>query len=250
MASGTKLFCPNCQDIQVCSSVPLAEALEKGSQRLYFTEHADIQWFRRARECQRCYRVFLTGEIEERLIDELALLRSKSVELTEENKALRKQLDDNPQNATVSHALITQGEQLRARVPWLYNEDEGIPESIIRDLVRNSVWWLLHPSGKPVRAPNHAENVYHDGEQWVIDFGANSFLAEKAIRESARKIRRQLSNILKGDPYNRDLLDSQIKRGISRCVANHRGDVYQGYYPSQGNDLVFGVTSICIFRRT
>lgn len=72
----------------------------------------------------------------------------------------------------------------------------------------------------------------------------DSFLAEMAIRVSAQKIRRQLSEILKGGPYNRDLLESQIKRGVSRCVANHRGDVYQGHYPSQGNDLVFGVTSI------
>lgn len=244
MSGGTKLYCPNCQSIEVCSAIPLAEALETGGQRLYFTAHADIQWFRRARECQHCYRVFLTGEIDEALIEELASLRSKCDDLTEKNKALTRQLKDNPPDAEASQILITNADQLRARVPWLYSEAEEIPEDIVRDLVRNCVWWFSHPSGKPVRAPKHAENVYHDGDQWVIDFGANSFLPEMAIRVSASRIRQQLDEILKGAEYDRDLLLSQIKRAVSRCVTNHRGDVYEGHYPSQGNDLVFGVTSV------
>lgn len=244
MAGGTKLYCPNCRSIEVCSAVPLADAFETGGQRLYFPAHADINWFRRARECQRCYHVFLTGELEGSLIDELVSLRSKSGELAEENKALKRQLEDNLQNPSASQALLIKAVQLRASVPWLYQENNEIPENIVRDLIRDSAWWFSHPCGRPVRAPKHAENVYHDGQQWTIDFGANSFLPEMAIRVSAIKIRRKLSGILKGRAYNRDFFISQLRRGVSRCVANHRGDVYEGYYPSQGNDLVFGVTSV------
>jgi hypothetical protein len=245
MSGGTKLYCPNCQSIVVCAAVPLSEAIETGGQRLYFTGHADIRWFRRARECQGCFRVFLTGELKETLINELASLRSKCDDLAEENKALKLQLANSPLNSGASQALIKKGDRIRASVPWLYNEDEEIPETIVRDLIRNSVWWLTHPAGKPVRAPKHANNVYYYcDEQWVVDFGANSFLPEMAIRVSAVEIRRQLNDILEGRTYNRDLLISKIKRCVSGCVSNHRGDVYEGYYPSKGNDLVFGVTSV------
>lgn len=78
---GTRMFCPHCRGIRVCFAVSLADLGHDREQRAEHRDFADIQWFRRARACYDCSNVFLTGELDESLIEELANLRKVVSEL-------------------------------------------------------------------------------------------------------------------------------------------------------------------------
>lgn len=73
---GTKIYCSFCGEATVCKAIPLTELGYKSSQRWYRKDHDDINWFRRARECQECTHQFITAEIEENFITELVELRN------------------------------------------------------------------------------------------------------------------------------------------------------------------------------
>lgn len=75
---GTEMYCPKCKKITICSAMTVSQLSFDGcsSQRICHTEYDDLQWFRRGRECQACGHQFLTAEIIEDFIDELADARS------------------------------------------------------------------------------------------------------------------------------------------------------------------------------
>ena len=73
---GTKMYCPSCEEIQVCQAIPPSSVGLESSQRIGFTDHTDIQWFRRVRQCLDCNNVFISAEVNETFLDELVELRS------------------------------------------------------------------------------------------------------------------------------------------------------------------------------
>ena len=73
---GTQIFCPHCKQIRVCRAIPPGQFLDERSQRLHYTTHPDINFFRRGRECLHCSSEFLTAEVEEGFLDELIQLRN------------------------------------------------------------------------------------------------------------------------------------------------------------------------------
>ncbi len=126
---------------------------------------------------------------------------------------------------------------------WLKRE-ETIPESLARDFVRASAWWLSHPSGA-VRAPRHALNVYNNAVHgWTVDFGANKFLVGKAIERCKIEINNYIEKIINGEHINIDVLKETLKGHISGSVAHMNNDEYSGFYPITGSDLKFGSQSI------
>ena len=75
---GTKMWCPACEEIQVCKAIPVAEITSDPkdyAQRWHSTTHADIHWFQRGRECLECEHVFITAECLQVFLDELTELR-------------------------------------------------------------------------------------------------------------------------------------------------------------------------------
>jgi transcriptional regulator NrdR family protein len=72
---GTQMHCPKCKCIRVCRAIPTNEVGKKSGQRWYKTDHPDINWFRRGRQCLKCSHRFLTSEINEKYLDELVELR-------------------------------------------------------------------------------------------------------------------------------------------------------------------------------
>jgi hypothetical protein len=72
---GTKMYCPSCQEIQVCQAIHGGKVGLKGGQRWQRTDYPDIQWFRRVRQCLNCSEVFITAEIREDILEELVALR-------------------------------------------------------------------------------------------------------------------------------------------------------------------------------
>lgn len=74
---GTRLWCPSCKEYRSCRATdpgPMSCAYER---RVSSTDHKDLHWFRRGRECQSCYCVFETAEVSEELIWELMDLRER-----------------------------------------------------------------------------------------------------------------------------------------------------------------------------
>ncbi len=75
---GTQMWCPKCKIIRVCRAVPPADVTRKTTdyqQRRYFTNHNDVNFFQRGRECQTCNHKFLTGEVDRQFLNELIELR-------------------------------------------------------------------------------------------------------------------------------------------------------------------------------
>jgi hypothetical protein len=75
MNGGTKMYCPHCKDIAVCSAIPLSNVGESSGQRKYMSKYPDINLFQRARRCNTCSEEFLTAEVDDRFLEELIELR-------------------------------------------------------------------------------------------------------------------------------------------------------------------------------
>ena len=78
---GTQKHCPKCDKIRVCKAVNPSELGKKSNQRWYKTKHTDINWFRRGLVCQTCAHSWLSAEIPESLLTELAELRDALTEI-------------------------------------------------------------------------------------------------------------------------------------------------------------------------
>jgi hypothetical protein len=80
---GTRKWCPNCREITVCAAINPKDVYDGVSrmQRVYWSEHRDLNAFRRGILCLVCHESWLTVEIEEDLMDELIDLREKLTEL-------------------------------------------------------------------------------------------------------------------------------------------------------------------------
>ena len=72
---GTTMFCPHCQDLTECQAFNAALIGQESDQRWIRTDHEDINWFRRARQCLSCLAAFFTAEVDEQFLDELVELR-------------------------------------------------------------------------------------------------------------------------------------------------------------------------------
>lgn len=204
-----------------CLSVPLAKADEEKARTMYFKRQEDICWYRRARQCTTCSSVFLTGELDESFLDELVSLRNKLV-------AKRQAVVDTVRKAN----------------PWI-ERLETIPKDIAEGLLRKSCWWLTHSSGKPIRAPGHADHLYLDSRHgWAVDFGANTFLVGKAIERAARPLKGFLDAVSAGEAPAKERLIQNVRDAIAGAVANYDGNEYLSNYPVRGSDLVFGAQAV------
>jgi len=132
---------------------------------------------------------------------------------------------------------------IRSTQKWLV-EKNSISLELAKDFVRSSAWWYLHPSGSPVRAKKHADNIYKSNHGWVLDFGANTFLVGKAIERCARELNSYFKKAIDGTPFTFEELTSKLILHIRGAVANYGGNEYEAHYPLTGQDMMFGVQSI------
>jgi hypothetical protein len=109
--------------------------------------------------------------------------------------------------------------------------------------VRASAWWLTH-ARKPVRAPGHADRLRVSHHGWAVEFGANSFLAGKAIERGRDFLNQCREAAATGKIVQRSDVESELKKIISGCVANSNGDEYGGHYPIRNDTLEFGAQGI------
>jgi len=188
--------------------------------RWYRSDHTDIQWFRRGRECLTCRHAFLTAEVTEDFIEELVELREKLAKKNQES--------------------IT---RIRKKAPWIVRE-EMIPKEIAQQFIRRSAWWLTHSSGMPVRARGHARRIYKSQHGWTVVFGGNSFLVGKAVERCRNEINNFFEEASSGKLPRLSDLKKLLCRQISGAVANNDGYEYDGYYPITDGQLIFGAQAI------
>ena len=216
---GTRIYCPTCVKFTVCKSVSLSTIGKRVHRQWTRNDFKDIAWFRRARLCTECETRFSTVEISESLLDELVESRSKRRELLRKKTA-----------------------ELKRSYDWLVAE--RIPLRLAKGFVSASSWWHSHSSGSPVRARKNASRVYESNHGWVIDFGANTFLVEKAIMRCRKKICKTLDAADEGIVPSIEQLLSELRMTISGAVANRGGYEYEGFYPVEHGDMMFGTHSI------
>ena len=218
---GTKIYCPNCNSFEICKAISPSEIGKSQMRRWKRDDYQDIAWFRRARRCLSYNYKFLTAEVDEAFIEELVELRKRVI--TKQKSIIKK---------------------LLKRTPWIKRK-ESIPREVAKDFIRNTAWWVDHPSFEPVRAPNHAERIYKDLVYgWAIDFGANTFLVGIAIERCRDTIYDFFKLASKGQLPTKTEVINALKKQISSAVANKDGYEYSGYYPIDDRDLKFGTQAI------
>ena len=95
MAQKPLHWCPECQELTVCKTIPLLEYGECDSEqhKCYEISDDEICFFLRARRCENCSTEFLTYEIDEYYFREyLELKRNKNniIELCKKLKEINK----------------------------------------------------------------------------------------------------------------------------------------------------------------
>jgi hypothetical protein len=192
----------------------------------YKTEHEDVAWFRRIRQCQSCGESFASAETDEALLEELVELRRRVASRNQERVA-----------------------EVRRRVRWLNGKDT-VPRELADGLIRSSAWWLTHSSGRPVRAPGHAENLFESSLGWAVEFGANTFLVGLAFKRCRNEINSYLDQAATGKIPLLSDLKAALALHIRGAVANYDGYEYEGYYPITDGRLIFGAQAIDVSEAT
>ena len=115
---------------------------------------------------------------------------------------------------------------------------------LVQRLVSDSAWWYGHPKG-PARAPKHFERVTTGAHGWELEFGANYFLVEAAIRRCtvliSDAIRAVLENGVKVDCVK---LREDMRWQVRGAVANFNGEEYGSYYDISKGFMHFGTQAI------
>lgn len=114
--------------------------------------------------------------------------------------------------------------------------------TLAQQLVEQSAYWHGHPSGRPVSAPSHSSRIYFGSIGWAIDFGANTFLIERAFDRSEKILIEYLYTLGDGSFEKKEAV-SRMRRAVRASVSNHIGDIYDSYWSDNGF-LVFGTQAI------
>ena len=81
---GTQMYCVECKGIAVCAGVSPAQVTndtDDYTQRMYFSQYSDIQFFQRGRICQTCGNSWVSAEVPLTFLEELTELRDALSEI-------------------------------------------------------------------------------------------------------------------------------------------------------------------------
>jgi len=133
---------------------------------------------------------------------------------------------------------------IRDRIKRLIKNDQ-VPLGVAQRLIIDSAWWYGHPHG-PARAPKHQERISRGLYGWEIEFGANRFLIELAIRRSVRSIEEKVSIVEKYKTgFNRQDLKEKLIQQVQGSVANFDGAQYSYLYAiTDDGFMMFGTQAI------
>jgi anthranilate/para-aminobenzoate synthase component II len=155
---------------------------------------------------------------------------------TKNHRELRKRLKE------ADETLALMRRNRRARTRWL-EPTAPVPRELAAGLVRASAWWHTHSSGSPVRAPGHADRIIGNETTWRVEFGANSFLAARAIHLSKNALNDAYDQLEAGGKPDVAKLKRGLRLAMQRSVSNVNGDLYD-LYPTECDEMMFGAQSI------
>ena len=121
-----------------------------------------------------------------------------------------------------------------------------VPLGVAQRVISNSAWWYGHPKG-PVRAPKHYERISNGIHGLELEFGANYFLVETAIRRVFNIINDLVNTVEStGKKGSNSFLRLHMIATIEGAVANFNGDEYDGFYDSIDGFMIFGTQAISV----
>lgn len=132
---------------------------------------------------------------------------------------------------------------VRAKLGRFVKNDQ-MPMGVAQRLISDSAWWYGHPHG-PARAPKHHERVTSGTYGWKIEFGANYFLVEVAIRRCLTLIGEAADLAEKsGGKVDESDLRERLVMQVRGSVANFNGNEYDGFYDTVKGFMLFGTQAI------
>jgi hypothetical protein len=129
----------------------------------------------------------------------------------------------------------------------LLAKDKEVYRSFAEELIKSSAYWYEHPSGTPVKAPNHSKHIYQTGtNNWEIEFGANAFSISSAVCRCQETLLKFFYDYEQGKEIDINEIKRILHFCVRECVENYKGDGYELYPVSYSNHMRFGATSICV----
>ncbi|MEI8653702.1 hypothetical protein P4S57_13935 [Pseudoalteromonas sp. Hal273] len=116
---------------------------------------------------------------------------------------------------------------------------------VAQNFIQESVWWN-HPKSGWVRAPRHSRNIERGSRGWEIHFGANKFCISLAITRCVSVLHTLITKFSENNEYPREELLKKLYFQVRCSICNYNGDLYKAPYKLNGNDMIFGTTSIDI----
>jgi hypothetical protein len=120
----------------------------------------------------------------------------------------------------------------------------GVQLDAVKFIIQQCAYWD-HPKSGWVKAPKHAERIENGRYGYEISFGANYFLVGLAINRCVKTLSSLIDSWEENDTgYSMQLLAAKLKLHIRGAIANNDGCEYKGYYPIDGNRIIFGTQAI------
>lgn len=125
-----------------------------------------------------------------------------------------------------------------------FTKDGKMPIGVCQRLISDTAWWHGHPQG-PARAPNHYKRVTSGVHGWEIEFGANLFLVEKAIRRCISIITEH-AFLAERTRAKVDAIELRYSMSLQvrSAVAKYNGAEYKEYYDTVNGFMLFGTQAI------
>jgi hypothetical protein len=125
-----------------------------------------------------------------------------------------------------------------------FDEAGKVPLYFAQRMVQECAYWYGHHNG-PARAPGHHERVTGGPHGWEIEFGANKFLVEQAIRRSKAAV---LDALNEAEARNTTIdcvaLRDKLQKVVRGAVANHLDEEYPTLWATHEGHMLFGTQSI------
>jgi len=147
--------------------------------------------------------------------------------------------------AVLENEMLSFDEQIEAcrEKLLILKSSTGVSLYAAQFFIEHSAYWD-HPSAGMVNAPKHADRIAYGDYGYELQFGGNYFLVELAIRRCESTVSGLLDMFEIGNEYTYEELVRKLRLNIRGAVANNDGNEYAGYYPVDGDYMMFGTQSI------
>ena len=153
------------------------------------------------------------------------------------------QISDNEITTKAVSERVAIKTELIPKKAFKFLKKKSITKEEAMMFISRSAWWYGHPS-HPVRAHKHQYRTSGNNPNWMIEFGANTFLVGRAIARCKSEILSIIKEGKSGKLFTMETIKKRLYKRISNSVANSSGNEYNGGYPWYGKHMIFGTQSI------